>query len=118
MIEGVEVLSAYDTYISEFNLLSAFYGFIIVGTIGSIIYAANLDKINNETENIYKVSSIILSSLFAGVLVGRFIFPSKTMIQEYKVTVSDDVSLNEFIEKYEIIDIEGKIYTIREKDKE
>ena len=40
------------------------------------------------------------------------------MIQEYKVTASDDVSLNKFIEKYEIIDIEGKIYTIREKDKE
>ena len=118
MIEGVEVLSTYETCIFDFNLLSAFYGFAIVGFIGSIIYAANLDKINNATEHIYMLGSIILASLLVGVIVGRYVFPSKTMIQEYKVTASDDVSLNEFIEKYEIIDIEGKIYTIREKDKE
>lgn len=34
---------------------------------------------------------------------------------QYKVIISDEVSMNEFIEKYEIIDQEGKIYTVREK---
>ena len=77
MIEGVKILSSYEVYISEFNLLSAFYGFIIVGTIGSIIYAANLDKINNETENIYILGSIIMASLLVGVIVGRYVFPQK-----------------------------------------
>lgn len=33
---------------------------------------------------------------------------------EYKVTISDEVSLNEFFNKYEIIDQEGKIYTVKE----
>lgn len=32
----------------------------------------------------------------------------------YKVTISDEVSMNEFLSKYEIIDQEGKIYTVRE----
>ena len=32
----------------------------------------------------------------------------------YKVTISDDVKLVEFLEKYEILDTEGEIYTIRE----
>lgn len=118
MIEGVQVLSVYDTYTFDFNLLSAFYGFAIVGFIGSIIYAANLDKINNETEHIYMLGSIILASLLVGVIVGRYVFPSKTMIREYKVITSDDVSLNDFMETYDIIDIDGKIYTIREKEKE
>lgn len=35
---------------------------------------------------------------------------------EYKVTITDEVSLNEFYEKYEITDQEGKIYTIRIKE--
>lgn len=33
----------------------------------------------------------------------------------YKVTVDDNVSMNEFNEKYEIVSQEGKIYTIRER---
>lgn len=35
---------------------------------------------------------------------------------EYKVIIDDNVSVNEFIEKYEIIDQEGKIYTVIEKE--
>ena len=33
---------------------------------------------------------------------------------QYKVTISDEVSMNEFFDKYEIIDQEGKTYTVRE----
>lgn len=32
----------------------------------------------------------------------------------YKVTISDEVKLVEFLDKYEILDTEGEIYTIRE----
>lgn len=35
---------------------------------------------------------------------------------EYQVTIDDNVSLNEFNERYEIIDKDGKIYTIKEKE--
>ena len=35
---------------------------------------------------------------------------------EYKVTIDDSVSMNEFLDKYEIIDQEGKIYTVKEKE--
>ena len=34
---------------------------------------------------------------------------------QYKVTISDEVLMNDFLEKYEIIEQDGKIYTIREK---
>ena len=33
----------------------------------------------------------------------------------YKVTISDEVSINEFLEKYEIIEQDEKIFTIKEK---
>lgn len=34
---------------------------------------------------------------------------------QYKVTVSDQVSMNEFYEHYEVIDQDEKIFTVREK---
>ena len=37
---------------------------------------------------------------------------------QYKAIVSDEVPLNEFLSKYEIIEQEGKIYTIRERNQE
>ena len=35
---------------------------------------------------------------------------------EYKVTIDDSVSMNEFLDKYEILDQEGKIYTVKERE--
>ena len=35
---------------------------------------------------------------------------------QYQVTADDSVSLNEFLEKYNIISIDGKIYTVEEKN--
>lgn len=34
---------------------------------------------------------------------------------EYKVIVSDEVNFTDFMEKYEIIDQEGQIYTVKER---
>lgn len=35
---------------------------------------------------------------------------------EYKVKFDDSIPMSEFLEKYEIVDHSGKIYTIKEKD--
>lgn len=37
-------------------------------------------------------------------------------IPQYKVIVSDSVPYNEFVEKYKVLDIEGEIYTIIDKE--
>ena len=34
---------------------------------------------------------------------------------QYKVTISDEVNFTEFNDKYEIIEQDGKIYTIKER---
>ena len=33
----------------------------------------------------------------------------------YKVTISDEVSMNDFMDKYEILNQDGKIYTVKER---
>ena len=39
-------------------------------------------------------------------------------VTTYQVILDDDVSYNEFVEKYKVIKQEGRIYTVYEKDKE
>ena len=36
-------------------------------------------------------------------------------IPQYKVIISDSVSYNEFAEKYNVLEVEGKIYTVVDK---
>ena len=48
-----------------------------------------------------------------GVIIDSINGPAPDEIH-YKVTVSDEVPLNEFLSRYEIIDVEGKIYTVKE----
>ena len=59
--------------------------------------------------------ALALGSVIVGVLGGTY---SKTDIShiEYKVTINDSVSLTEFLDKYEILDQEGKIYTVKERE--
>ena len=59
---------------------------------------------------------------FAGIFVGMlslFIFahaqPAK-IINTYSVIIDDSVSMTEFYDKYEVLDIQGKIFTITERE--
>jgi uncharacterized protein YcfJ len=59
-----------------------------------------------------------------GALVGLFIWSAivvastepTTYETQYKVTIDDSVSMNEFLDKYEILDQEGKIYIVKERE--
>lgn len=53
------------------------------------------------------IIGVILSLIFGGFTSIITKVPSEYKTQ-YKVTISDEVSLNEFNERYEIIDQEGK----------
>lgn len=65
----------------------------------------------------------IVAGAAIGMLIGAWFGDAVLRIPvtyktQYKVTISDEVSMNEFLEKYEIIDQEGKILTIRERSVE
>ena len=51
--------------------------------------------------------------LLSGILPAKVTKP-KEYETRYKVLISDEVHMNDFLERYEIIDQEGKIYTVRE----
>lgn len=54
------------------------------------------------------------------VVVGFYDYHTNNPVEvkTYQVILDDDVSYNEFVEKYEVIKQEGRIYTIYKKDKE
>lgn len=59
------------------------------------------------------IIAFLLCAIFFGTSgVGEY----ETGEYEYKVTIDDSVSMNEFYEKYEILDQEGKIYTVKERE--
>lgn len=61
------------------------------------------------------VTGFVLGAIFGviiGVCVGTDGLPTEYETR-YKVTISDEVSMNDFLERYQIVSQEGKIYTVR-----
>ena len=108
---GVEILSQEVVYNNVFPELLV--GLLFV--IGGFCFATLL---MNGSEMPNKLCcGLVIGTLLSLVLVGIGFIDNKNSIDhiEYKVTISDDVSLTEFYEKYEIIEQDGKIYTVKER---
>lgn len=114
---GIEILATNEVVIkTAFNwnvfciVLACFFGSCLI--IGLLISVAN----NNDWS--YLLCCIVAGVIFGLVLgsaSGAGLSTPTAYETQYKVTISDEVPMNEFLEKYEIIDQEGKIYTIRER---
>jgi hypothetical protein len=115
---GVEILSTTEV-ITDFVWNYWLAGFIYIGVIivcglAGYLCSDRLDKFENT-----------IIGCVVGAIIGLLIYILSAAItakpaaykMEYKVTISDEVSMNEFLDKYEIIEQEGKIYTVRERDK-
>ena len=54
--------------------------------------------------------------LLFGLLGGSVIFPEPIEYEtHYEVSINEEVNMQEFMDKYEIIETRGSIYTVREK---
>lgn len=59
--------------------------------------------------------AILLGIIASGVVLIITLHPA-AYETHYQVTIDDSVSMNEFLDKYEIVKQEGKIYTIKERE--
>lgn len=117
MIEGIEVLSQSEVATNigmnwwVFGLFVAI--FFVIGLVVAII---DMCPIGIEWLGCIFIGLLVavIGCLFGG-LIGRAAGEPTEFETQYKVTISDEVPMNEFLEKYEIVDQEGKIYTIRER---
>lgn len=112
-MNGVEILKTIYEYES---LINPIWG-VALCMIGIAIALAGMCTVN------YDVVQRVLLTLAAVVIVGMVVciigakIKTDTVIStQYKVTIDDSVSMNEFLDKYEILDQEGKIYTVKERE--
>ena len=108
---GVEILSSetiYNTILPEWCVITLLLSIILVGLISS--------SISNQKF----IPTIFWATLMVGCIVIAILAlsPNEHSVDyvKYKVTIDDSVLMSEFVEHYEILDQEGKIYTVKEKE--
>lgn len=114
---GVEIL-AMEEVATEFAF--NWTAFAIVFCLFFVIFGFTGFIISKNTDDWKQllIGLIVGASMgaFAGLITGSVFRNPIEYEHQYKVIISDEVSMNDFFEKYEIIDTEGKIYTVAERD--
>lgn len=115
---GVDILAIEEVAV-EFALNWTVF-WIVLGlvVVGTLIYT-----ITKVVSGEYSWPIIPLLLMVFGLLGGTFgialanAFKTPTKYEyQYKVTISPEVSMVTFMDKYEIVDTEGRIYTVRERE--
>lgn len=114
-MNGVEILHEYavcttQTWVSWI---------VILAFIGGIIFFIGMHYSETNTAGLINGIGFIICfiTFFALGMIGDTTnYLKEYSYTEYKVTIDDSVSMDEFLDKYEIIDQEGKIYTIKERE--
>lgn len=113
---GVEVLAIEEVAVEfAFNWLALFICFGAVFTVFAL-FGIFMSMRFDDWKQI--LIGIIVGTIMGGIFGAIFGFGLETPTgfeNQYKVIISDEVSMNDFLARYEIIDQEGKIYTVREK---
>ena len=113
MMDGITMLSQSEiTDIPTWTWIITMIG--IITFVISLIIALNVNQ--EIIETIFGISSICFFILFIVGIYCMCFVKTKTGEYTYKVTISDEVNFVEFNNKYEIIDQDGLIYTIKEKE--
>ena len=117
-MEGVEILSS--TQVAAKLVFNWTGTWIVAGII--IVFSIMAGFIIMLVEHDYfELIAGILGGLFVAIIIapllgGRVCGTPVEYETRYKVTIDDSVSMNEFLDKYEILDQEGKIYTVKERE--
>lgn len=106
-MEGVEILATINTFGGD--LLN---GLIVVGVISLFVgLLIGLVEDSFATGFAATMALLVMGGMGTTVIVS---VASTDNSPTYKVTISDEVNLKEFLDKYEIISREDEIFLIRE----
>ena len=108
-MDGVIILNSYETLTNASGIILVF----VWGPVFAVLTLCFLYLFIKDNHSISTAIFIIIAGALAVILFCNI--PEKKYETRYQVTVDDSVSMNEFQSKYEIIEVEGKIYTVRER---
>ena len=109
-MNGVIILNSYESLTNFGSILlisilcAWFFAVGIVALFALLKYGCNSWK-----EPAFLVICVVLT------IVCVCLIPEDKYETHYQVTIDDSVGMNKFQDKYEIIEVEGKIYTVKER---
>lgn len=110
MLDGITVISSYT--VSPIILVVLGIVFLVLGFIGIFIFDS--DEVKPKLRSVIEIVTIFLISV--GVTLFLEVYQDRNYDNTYyKVTISDEVKINELEERYDIVSSKGETYTIREK---
>lgn len=118
-MQGVEILTSAQVATEWAFNWTAFW--IAFGIITTTLFLGSLAYLIDDICVFVVVMACIMSSIGGGsigLLVGQIGERPTVHETQYKVTISDEISMTEFYEHYEVIEQDGKIFTVREKTNE
>lgn len=112
-MDGVTILNSYEYLTNDANIIGSILLFIVFLADSIVIFITLLKHRSRG----FGMEYFILIALVALTITVGVLIPEEKYETRYQVTVDDSVSMNEFQNKYEIIEVEGKIYTVKERVK-
>lgn len=119
-MNGVEILASAEV-VTEWTVnWSVFW--IMFGIVFGIFLIAGILAVSVDGHEWPTLLYLSLAGIFLGFVIGMGVGgvcgTPTTYETQYKVTISDEVSMTEFYEHYEMIEQDGKIFTVKEKTNE
>lgn len=117
-MEGIEILATEEVAVAwtSWNWLGFFGGVVIA--VGVFALIGNLIGLTEGAENgwICFIAGSIIGGAILGISMGANLVEPIEYETHYEVAISEDVSMIEFLEKYEVVDQRGKIFVIKERE--
>lgn len=107
---GVEILATGEGATGFEPNLPAFLSVLAFCVLCGIVIGSK------DNEYVLGTLAGLLAGMCAGLLASVVVgFVEIEYYPTYKVIISNEVSMNEFMDKYEILNQDGKIYTVKER---
>lgn len=99
---------------SNVNPIGIFAGiiFLLIGVVLLFFILRSFEDDDDASILIILVGAFIVCAISS---FSFFYSSFESPYLEYKVTIDDDASISDFIDRYEVLDKNGEIYTVKEK---
>ncbi len=116
-MEGVQILNQFEVVTDSIFSWNNFWVGAIVGAIIGFIVAIAIG-LDDDSWLAFFIGLVIAVPVFGGFLGGFFGGIGLEPVAyetHYEVSINEEVNMQEFMDKYEILETRGAIYTVREK---
>jgi hypothetical protein len=117
-MEGVQILNQFEVVTETVFNWSAFWTGVGIGVVIGLIAAIIFGCSESDWLAFFVGCAVYipLISLLLGGLSGAFLVRKPIAWEtHYEVSINEEVNMQDFMDKYEIVETRGEIYTVREK---